>query len=252
MKKVYENRYFKIGLAIFIAGALLIIFYQMVTSFSGFRSGLQSIVRVLSPFIYGFIMAYLMNPTYNFVTRVMYKATRSKFKTHAKAFVFSQAVATAVSVLIMLGIVIGLMALIIPQLIQSITGIIDALPGRMVQLDSLIRRFTASIDNQVVANNIIEFWESAEDKVIDWAKDTLMPGLGTLMQKISAQVLLTLKTLLNMVIGVIVCVYFLNGKDKFKAQVKKIVTALFKPEAAREIFELGSFTDHAFSGFITG
>jgi len=79
-----------------------------------------------------------------------------------------------------------------------------------------------------------------------------MPGLGVIMQKISSRVILTLKTLLNLIIGVIVCVYFLNGKDKFKAQIKKVITALFRRDTANEIFEFGNYAHHAFGGFITG
>ncbi|MCR4668244.1 MAG: AI-2E family transporter [Clostridia bacterium] len=252
MRKLFESKYFKIGLTFFAAGALLIILFQMVTSFSGFRHGLQSVIRVISPFIYGFVMAYLLNPVYNFVTRNLYKLTKNTFKTHKRAFGFSKAIATIVALVIFLGVVIGLMALVIPQIVSSITGIIDAMPGRMAQLNTLIVRITSNMENREIAAQIMEFWENAEDRLIDWAKDTLMPGLGVIMQKISSRVILTLKTLLNLIIGVIVCVYFLNGKDKFKAQIKKVITALFRRDTANEIFEFGNYAHHAFGGFITG
>lgn len=252
MRKLFESKYFKIGLTFFVAGALLIILFQMVTSFSGFRQGLQSVIRVISPFIYGFVMAYLLNPVYNFVTRNLYKLTKNTFKTHKRAFNFSKAIATIMALVIFLGIVIGLMALVIPQIVSSITGIIDAMPGRMTQLNTLIVRITSNMENREIAAQIMEFWENAEDRIIDWAKDTLMPGLGVIMQKISSRVILTLKTLLNLIIGVIVCVYFLNGKDKFKAQIKKVIAALFRRDTANEIFEFGNYAHHAFGGFITG
>ena len=126
------------------------------------------------------------------------------------------------------------------------------MPGRMAQLNTLIVRITSNMENREIAAQIMEFWENAEDRIIDWAKETLMPGLGVIMQKISSRVILTLKTLLNLIIGVIVCVYFLDGKDKFKAQIKKVITALFRRDTANEIFEFGNYAHHAFGGFITG
>ena len=252
MKRFFESEYFKKGAVLFCAGALLIVFFQIVTSFSGFKSGVNSVLRVLSPFIYGFIMAYLLNPIYNFLTRKLFQLTKNKFKTHKRAFTFSKAVATAVSVILIIGIVIGFLALVIPQMVESITGIIEAMPGRLSQLDSLIKDITANMEDQELAAEITEFVTSLESRVTEWAKNILMPGLGTIVQTVSSRVLLTLKTLLNLLIGLIVCVYFLNGKDKFKAQITKLVTALFRHENANKIFDFAYYCDHAFGGFITG
>lgn len=252
MKKLFESKYFKVGLALFLTGALLIVFYQIVTSFAGFKAGVDSAFRIISPFIYGFIMAYLLNPIYNWVTRNLYKVTKNRFKTHSRAFAFAKVIASIVSIVVFLGIVIGLLALIIPQMITSITGIIEAMPGRMAQLDALIEKLTVNMDNREMAASIKEFWDSIEDRAIQWAKDTLMPGLGTLMQKVSTQVILTLKTLLNLVVGLVACIYMLNGKDMFRAQAKKFIAAIFSRETGNEIIEFFQFTNRSFSGFITG
>ena len=63
--RLIDRAEFKLGLTIFIAGALLIIFYQIVAHYTGFKSGLVNLGRIISPFVYGFVMAYLLSPVYS-------------------------------------------------------------------------------------------------------------------------------------------------------------------------------------------
>ena len=61
------------------------------------------------------------------------------------------------------------------------------------------------------------------------------------MTQISQGIFITVKTMFNIVIGVIVCVYFLNSKELFKGQATKTVMAMVSREKANEIFEFGNF-----------
>ena len=53
-------------------------------------------------------------------------------------------------------------------------------------------------------------------------------------------------------IGIIISIYFLNSKDTFLAQIKKVILATFKESTAQEIFEGAAFTNKTFGGFISG
>ena len=53
-------------------------------------------------------------------------------------------------------------------------------------------------------------------------------------------------------IAIIICVYFLNSKDTFAAQIKKIILSVFKKNTADEILQGAAFTNKTFGGFING
>ena len=72
------------------------------------------------------------------------------------------------------------------------------------------------------------------------------------MAQISMGVYVTLRTLFNLLISVIVCVYLLNGKELFKAQIKKIISATMTKEKSDDIFEFAYFANKTFGGFISG
>ena len=93
MKKFWENRYFKMGLTIFLAGAGILLFAQIAMNFGNFRGGLRKLATILSPFIYGFVMAYLLTPFYNWVVRGIYREGKNKFKTKAGALKFGRVIA---------------------------------------------------------------------------------------------------------------------------------------------------------------
>lgn len=72
------------------------------------------------------------------------------------------------------------------------------------------------------------------------------------MTQISQGVIVTLRTLMNMLIGVIVCVYFLNSKELFKAQTKKLIAATMNRKHAENIQDFANFCNKTFGGFING
>ena len=58
--------------------------------------------------------------------------------------------------------------------------------------------------------------------------------------------------MIDIFVALIICVYVLNSKEKFIAQTKKLVLAVFKPDMAKELFELGTLSNETFGGFING
>ena len=252
-ERLVDTREFKIGLTIFIAGALLIIFYQIVAHYAGFKTGISALGRIISPFIYGFVMAYLLSPIYNLVVRKVYPlVSKGDSIKNKSALTISRVVASIVSVLLLVGLVGGLIAMVVPQLGDSISRISATLPSAFNRFTAWIGKYTTEMANQDLAAQIEEAVESLRENVIVWVQDILLPGVGTLVQRVSTSVLLTLRRMLNMVLGLVACVYFLNNKEVFMAQIHKSVLALTTPKVSKELEEFVSYTNKTFGGFING
>lgn len=252
MKRLLENKHARLMLMIFIVGALLIIFNQIVGNYESFSEGVGTIKTIISPFIYGFVMAYLLSPIYNATVRGLYKLLGKYFKNKQRLFSFCKLVASVVAVVCLIGAVAGLIALIVPQVIESLTGILKSLPQRLTQLSALFNDITSKMDNKRLAMKMSEIYAQVQTNLIELAQTKLLPGMGTLVGQVSTQVLLTLKTMMNVMIGVMACVYMLNSKERFQGQFKKVILAMLPKEKAEAVFDFAKFTNRTFGGFING
>lgn len=252
MKRLLENKHARLMFMIFIVGALLIIFNQIVGNYESFSEGVGTIKTIVSPFIYGFVMAYLLSPIYNATVRGLYKLLGKYFKNKQRLFSFCKLVASVVAVVCLIGAVAGLIALIVPQVIESLTGILKSLPQRLTQLSALFNDITGKMDNKRLAMRMSEIYAQVQTNLIELAQTKLLPGMGTLVGQVSTQVLLTLKTMMNVMIGVMACVYMLNSKERFQGQFKKVILATLPKEKAEAVFDFAKFTNRTFGGFING
>ena len=252
MKELLKSTYFKFGLTIFIAGAGLILLFEAVNNWNSVGTGWDTVYTIVSPFIYGLVIAYLLCPTYNAIVRRMYGLTKDRWRSRKGALRYARIMATIVSLLVLFGVVGGLFALILPETIRSITGLVQTMPTRVNALIDWIMSMSVNENNPEMATAIEAVINHATDSFVDWAENTLLPSLGDYMSKTFLGVWVTLKTVMNLLIGVIVCVYFLNSKEKFKAQAKKTIMALFSKEKADDLFELANYTNMQFGGFING
>ncbi len=252
MKRLLENKHARLMFMIFIVGALLIIFNQIVGNYESFSEGVGTIKTIISPFIYGFVMAYLLSPIYNATVRGLYKLLGKYVKNKQRLFSFCKLVASVVAVVCLIGAVAGLIALIVPQVIESLTGILKSLPQRLTQLSALFNDITSKMDNKRLAMKMSEIYAQVQTNLIELAQTKLLPGMGTLVGQVSTQVLLTLKTMMNVMIGVMACVYMLNSKERFQGQFKKVILATLPKEKAEAVFDFAKFTNRTFGGFING
>jgi len=243
---------FKLGLTVFIAGALLIVFYHIVAHYAGFKTGINNLGRIVSPFIYGFVMAYLLSPVYNLIIRKLYPLLSKKSMKKKTALTISRVVASVVAILLLVGVVGGMIALVVPQLFDSVSRVSDTLPSAFRRFTAWVGKYTAEMTNQDLATQIEDAADSLRENVIVWVQDSLLPGVGTMVQRVSTSVLLTLRRMLNMILGLVACVYFLNNKEVFRAQVHKTVLALASPRISKELDEFVEYTDKTFGGFING
>ena len=251
--RLTDRAEFKLGLTIFIAGALLIIFYQIVAHYTGFKSGLVNLGRIISPFIYGFVMAYLLSPVYNLIVKKLYPLLKKGEKiTNKTALTLSRVVASIVAVMLLVGVVGGMVALVVPQLFDSVSRISETLPSAFNRFVAWVEKYTTNMGNQDLAAQIEEAVDSLRENVVRWVQDIILPGVGTLVQRVSTSVMLTLRRMLNMLLGLVACVYFLNGKEKFRAQIHKTSIALSSPKTSKELEEFVTFTNKTFGGFING
>lgn len=246
----FKNKYFRESMAIFAAGVGLILFYRFITNFNGVTDAISVVSRILSPFIIGLVIAYLLCPFYNILVKHIYPLLKKHVKNTKKAFIASKIFATTITLVVSIGVLSGFLWLIIPELVDSIIGILQVFPSRMNTFIDWIQGHIDKYPN--LLGNLEEVINQTTRKIITWAQHEFIPGASQFMNGVSQGIIGTFTTVSNILVGIIISVYFLNSKETFKAQTKKLVLATTNEEKSKEIFEFGVFANKTFGGFING
>lgn len=245
-----RNQYVKQGLMFFAVGVALILAYYVVNNFSVVAGGLARINDILMPFYIGLVMAYLLCPIYNGTTRIIYRLNKGRFKKPINDLRLARVIATFISITVLIVAVGGVIMMILPDLWESIFGLVMGLPDTM---KSFIQWLRGILESNPEAMTFLEGkLDGLADAVLVWAQEKMVPGAEAVINNVSIGVIGTVGVIFDLFVALIICVYVLNSKEKFIAQAKKLVLAVFKPEMADEIFELGTISNETFGGFING
>ena len=208
------------------------------------------ITGILAPFIYGLVMAYLLCPIYNFTVRSVYDLMNRGKRKFSKALPIAKGVGTVVALAVLFIVVTGILWMIIPGLVDSIVKIIDILPSSMNQL---MHWADLKLQNFPIAQTRIDSWiNHFTENAIQFVTEKVLPEYTTIATSVSAGLLGVFTALKNIFVAIIICAYFLNSKDLFAAQSKKVIVAFFSEHTAKEILDGASFTNKTFGGFING
>lgn len=241
------RNYFKMGLTAFlVVGACLLLFF-LLFRINGIMSFLGDIFHIIQPIIIGFVIAYLVNPIFNFSNKHLTVFFKKLSKKPSK---FPEKIARVMSIIIALLVlliaVILLLYLVLPQLYSSITKLISEIPTQIDRFNKYIHSVSEKDDY------LSAFIISLVDYVTNWIEKELPLLLKDWAGYFASGVMSTISVVGNSVIGVVVAVYLLNRKEIFIAQLKKSVCALFSERASCGILGTAKITHNVFSKYING
>lgn len=228
----------------FLSLALAIILYFVILRFRDLQGIFQWIKGILTPFLYGGIMAYLLKSPCNFFERLLKKYLPKKQKKHADGL------AVFLVMLVSLYLIYLLLSLVIPEIVMSITALTDALPEKIEELTAWLSRILE--DDEVISKYVNTTINSLSDRLEVWAQQDLMPMMESVMGGFASTVTSIVTVLYDVFIGVIVCVYLLCSRKTFARQGKEILYALPKQKRADQVLEELRYIDKTFVGFFCG
>ena len=211
-----------------------ILFYILLVNFSAVRSRIDMFFDVISPFVAGFIVAYLLNSPVKFFERKVYHRLRWK-----------RGLSITTVYLLAFAIVAVLINMILPQIIGSVSELIANLKGYIDNLNSLV-------------DHLVTRFELEGDSI-----DALMVSYEDLMNKAAGYVTAAIPQILNFGYAVgsgvvtaltafIASIYMLFGKRTLISQIRRTLYALFPVERVNRFLHNCSRANGIFVGFING
>lgn len=226
------------------------IFYFALLRIDDIAVFFKEVFDILRPIIYGLGIAYVLNPVVRFVERHLSPLLQRVIHNEKKAGQLCRTLGVAAALALLLFAITGLCNMVLPELLRSILGLIRTLPGQLNNaVDMIDRAFSKDTTlNRAFTRALSEL----TDYLQNWMRTDLLDQINALMAGLTEGVVNIASGLLNAVIGIIVSVYVLWGKEKFARQGKKIIYALFRPGHANIILDVAGKSNEIFSGFIIG
>ena len=208
------------------------------------------IANILAPVIYGAVFAYLLNPVYNRVQAAVMKMTENIITQEEGRTRLGGFLGTLASLFLLVAVVVGLISMLIPQLINSISGVMETLPASINNLEIWLEKVLA--DNPDLEQQVMQHYGAAADYLQNWLTNVVVPNIYRIIGSVSSGVVLVVRAVFDILIGLIVMVYLLNMKEKLLAQAKMIIYGVFPLKIANKVIEEGRYVHQVFGGFIIG
>ena len=277
-----DNKFWKQNKALIFLIAVIAVLICVIASLffrtNIFVKAIRSIASILTPFIYGFVIAYLLRPMslkiQAFLSRMLSFIGKNRGKkgnekdkssknvsskssgkvdeSQQKSSGCLKIVSIALSLILMFAAIVCLLLLILPQLITSISNIIAGLPGAIEQFQEWLAGLETGETTHEIVNYTNEIVTTVSEKLQSYLQSSLMPALQTFMSTLTSSFMGIFNVLKDFGLGCIISIYFLSGWEKFGMQGKMIVYSIFPQRVADWIRDEVHYVDKMFSGFIIG
>ena len=247
MKKTQYKPYICGMLAGFGAISLSVLFFFALYRIQTLGEVVDKVVKILMPFVYGGVIAYLLCPMCNIFSDYFTRTLPKRFRKLAEPL------AMTLSLLVGGLIVYALIIMIAPQLYKSIVSIWEMLPGKVEDLFNWAQvTYGESVVMQSILNYLMTSVDTLYEKVDSWATGTLVPYITNIVTGVGIGVWKVLIFLKDFLIGVIAALYLLANRKVFARQGRLIIRSVLKPRWADLVLEEIAFVDKMFGGFIEG
>ncbi|MCR5101744.1 MAG: AI-2E family transporter [Butyrivibrio sp.] len=244
------------GLTIFLTFVACLLVVYVLFKGSTIVSFIADLFYMMRSIIIGLVIAFILSPILNFIeSKIIKPIYRKKFGdyTYPKSIIEKKKVrliGLLFTMIIFFFILYALCLIIIPQLYKSIVQIIVNFPTYVQNVQDYTDNFLSN--NPEIRNYVNTLTEQYSGMINNFLKDTVMPNLSNIVNRISKSFLSVIKGFLNFVVGIIVAIYILNSKEVHCAQGKKLAYAFFKEPVANEIVSACRVIHSTFTGFFVG
>ena len=223
------------------------IIFCAVTNISSVFSALGKIISVFSPVIAALCIAFVLNVLLTALeTKVFGFMGKSRKKIVNK---LKRPLCLVLTYLLAFGIIALLILVIIPDIIDTITYLVDKLPAFVVEtrnwIENLLENF--NIKQEDIPNIKID-WVAIGNSVKNW----LSGSSGKLVGDAFSMTTSVVGGVFDTVFSIVISVYVLAQKEKIGRFVKRMIGAFLPDKASGILYHIAYSTQESFSRFIGG
>lgn len=235
-----------------------VVLYTVAQNLAAIYGAVATVWNVFGVVITGLAMAFVLNvPLKLFENRVFYGMSEDRRPYVRK---MRRPVSLVCALVVTLGVIVILIAVILPQLTATVAEVASQLPNYINSVVQWLRDFLSGFGITV---------DALEDFSVDW--EQVFSDLTTYLKEGSANVSESaasagssvvstvtdvggsvISTVMNTFLGLIVAVYVLAQKERIGHFMKRCIDAFLPHRASSAISRIASMASETFSNFVAG
>ena len=225
---------------VFIITYIAILIFALV-NFEKILSILGYIINILSPFLFGIILAFVLNVLVNFIEKKIFgKIKPSKIWNKIK-----RPVSITLSLIFVILIIVFIMNLLIPQLKNSVSLFTESLPEYKEDVIGVLNKFDVT-DSTI--NKVSEYLDNFSKVITDYIKGNSKDVI-TVTTEVATSII---EIISKAIIAIVFAIYMIAQKENLRRQFDKLMNAYLKPKNIDKINTVAVTANKTFSNFVTG
>jgi predicted PurR-regulated permease PerM len=201
------------------------------------------LLGILKPFIYGAIIAFILNIPMRALEKKVFRKWKGKG---------ARPVSLLLSILLIVLIVAVIVGMVIPQLALSIAEIGRKIPVFLERLQAELERLGSNNTFLPKQTDAMQVSEIQWDKVMEEITNFLQNGVGDILSSTVTVVGSIISAVVDGVIAFVFAIYILAQKEKLTNQMQRVMQAYLPERLVGQINRVCSLLYTNFNNFITG
>ncbi len=241
-KFTWNRKYLTVCLYAILVVLASVLIIKTVIDWDNVVRHAKSALSVLSPFLWGAFIAFLINPLVKLFNKLFGKI--KPFKKHEKPRKF---LSLLISYLLVVALVVLMFVYLLPQIGTSLTEIVNQVPVWINQVNEGLMKFET--DHPDFDYDIVnEFLNNITPQLMEFSK-RIVTDVVPMIFTTSISVV---KGLLNVLIAFIVSVYMVSDKKLLARGFKRVLYSVASEKTGDVIMETLRECYHIFSQFVLG
>ena len=239
-----QKTYLHWGVTLTAAACAILVFYDTFFQNGVLLRFMEKLLTILKPVLYGLALAYLLAPIVNAFDRLFGERLGMKKASLVRCL------SILVTWLLVGAMVYLLFSILIPELAASVALLFSNFESYYRTIYSWATQLVE--DNPYISERVLALVRGYYNELVNWVTNTLIPGAQVAIVAVTGGVVSVLVFAKDLLVGVVVSVYFLARKETFALHSRKLLYSVVSaPRYERTLRALGE-ADRIFSGFVRG
>lgn len=251
MKLNMNKKYTTIAVYAFLVIAAAITFFFVISEHSVVGRMAGTFFGLMTPFIYGAALAYVLNPVLNWLEKKVFpRVFGDRVSKRSR-----RGLGVLLTFLFGCAVVALFLAVLIPQIVESIDNLAQSIYAFLPQAQSFLNDLIAQYGTNEMLVDVLSMLGvdiSDPSMALQLLATRSYTFLTQVLPNLFGGVMRFTSGLLDVVVGIIIAIYLLLSKEIFYAQVKKLLFAFFPRRVAQATLNLTHDSNAIFCGFISG
>lgn len=204
--------------------------------------GVSAFLTICRPLLIGFAIAFVLHRPCGFFVRLYEKGLPQRASSAARPL------AVVTSYVLLIGLIVALFALVIPQLIASIQTFASHLNDYAANLQALYDWVVSKLDLELLENVNLSGIGASIQKLLEGAMDAVTSAIPQIVT-ITANLVSAVVTFF---LAIVFSIYMLNGSEKLCGQCRRLTQTYLPAQLAGWLLRVVRLTADTFTNFVSG